>query len=108
MFTAEERITIDGRLAAFAGETMSEEEAEARGITANIAKRGQGGDAPKKTAKQVLVDEARELGIEIPKNATAEKIKELIELHSADASDGEDAGSGDGQGSDDGAKTAGE
>lgn len=108
MFTAEERITIDGRLAAFAGETMSDEEAEARGITAHIAERGKGDGAPKKTAKQALVDEARELGIEIPKNATADKIKELIELHNADAGADGESGTDEGQGSDNEAKTAGE
>ncbi len=83
MFTAQERITINGRLAAFEGETMPDEEAQARGITAYLEKRDKGGDAPKKTAKQALVDEASELGIDVPKNATAEKIKELIEQHNA-------------------------
>lgn len=102
MFQAKERITIDGRLAAFEGETMSDEEAEARGITAHLAKRSKGDAAPKKTEKQLLVEEAEELGVEVPKNATASKIKELIEQHKAalaasDTGDGDEAGAGDGK-----------
>lgn len=105
MFTSEERITINGRLAAFEGETMSDEEAEARGITAYLSKRGKDDDAPKKTAKQVLVDEARELGIDVPKNATADKIKELIELHNAATGGDDDSDAGDDQSSDDDTNT---
>lgn len=46
MFTSEKRVIRDGYLVAFAGETMSDEEAAARGLLTHEAE-----DKPKRKAK---------------------------------------------------------
>lgn len=100
MFVAKERITVNGRLAAFAGEAMTDEEAEARGITEHLAA---GEKAPKAKKKADYEAEAAELGIDLPKAATVDQIKRLIEERRATAdADGGDQAAGDGADGQDG------
>lgn len=78
MYTCPERVVRDGHLAAFAGETMTMDEAAARGLLAEAAEK-----TPDKT-KPELAAEAESLGIEVPPKATKAQIAELIAAHAAE------------------------
>lgn len=98
MFVAKERITINGRLAAFAGEAMTDEEAASRGISEQLGSEKKGPKEPAKK-KADYEAEAAELGIDLPKGATVDQIKRLIDKHRATAdtaggAEGHDGGEG--------------
>ena len=70
-----ERVERDGYLVAFEGEVMSMDEAVKRGLVTDEP------EEPKKQAKRRAdwIREAETLGIEVPKRATVEQIKALVE-----------------------------
>lgn len=87
-YTCEKRVERDGVLIAFAGEVMTIEEAEQRGLIGDDAGK------PARKSKADLVQEAEELGIELPKKATVDVIRGLIAEFEANAAPADD-GSGD-------------
>lgn len=90
-YTCPERVERDGRLVAFAGEVMTMDEAERRGLAS------EGRDAPdekqKKPSKDDLVARCKDLGIDVPAKATKADVEKLLAEHDAASDDG-------GQGSD--------
>lgn len=73
MFTADRRYIVGGRLAAFKGERMSEQEAARRGIRHAVACAVE--PAPDMTwTKARLVELCEERGIEVPPRATKAEI----------------------------------
>lgn len=69
------RVERDGYLVAFEGEVMTMDEAVKRGLVSDEPEEPKG----KKKLKEEWVAEAEALGIEVPKKATVEDIKALIE-----------------------------
>ncbi len=71
-FTSDKRVVRDGVLIAFKGQTMTEQEAEALGLTKN--ERAKETEAQKRSKKEVAA-EAKELGIKVPSKATIAEIE---------------------------------
>ena len=81
-YTCPERVERDGRLVAFAGEVMTMDEAERRGLAA------EGREAPekqKKPNKDDLVARCKDLGIDVPSKATKADVEKLLTEHDAAA-----------------------
>jgi len=74
-YICQKRVERDGYLVAFEGEVMSMDEAVKRGLVPDKP------EEPKKPEKRRAdwISEAEALGIEVPKRATIEQIKALIE-----------------------------
>lgn len=92
MYVSENRVERDGFLIAFAGEQMSEEDAEARGLIG--VTNGDSGEVAlgDMTVKQLCVV-AEECGIELPKKANKAEIVAAIETALAkDEKSGSDEG----------------
>lgn len=70
-----ERVERDGYLVAFEGEVMTMDEAVKRALVSDEPEEPKG----KKKLKDEWAAEAEALGIEVPKKATVEEIKALIE-----------------------------
>ncbi len=75
MFTCKERVVRDGRLVCFAGQVMSEEEAEALGLAGGPASPG---EAPKAPTISDLKAELDELGVAYDKRAKKGELEELL------------------------------
>ena len=73
-FICPERVERGGYLVAFEGEVMTMDEAVKRGLVSDKPEEPKG-----KKRKADWVAEAEALGIEVPKDATIEDIKGLIE-----------------------------
>lgn len=74
-YTCPERVERGGYLVAFEGEVMTMDEAVKRGLVCDKPENPKGGEK----RKADWVKEAEALGIEVPKKATVEQIKALIE-----------------------------
>lgn len=98
-FVSHKRVERDGVLVAFEGEEMTMEEAVKRGLTST--EEDKGGNGAKKS-KDDLIEEAKALGIDVPKKVTVAKLQELIAAAGTDeGSDIADNDSAtDGEGSD--------
>lgn len=77
MFTCPERVIRDGRLVCFAGQVMSEEEAEALGLTGAPAS-AEAPAAPKEPTAAEIKAELDELGVAYDKKAKKADLKELL------------------------------
>lgn len=75
MHVCKKRVIVDGRLAAFVGQLLTDEEAAGLGLLpgADEAKKGS-----KKPTKAELVAQAKDLGIKVPSGANVEEVKLLI------------------------------
>ena len=89
-YTCPKRVERNGRLVAFAGEVMTMDEAERRGLAAVEAPEKQ-----KKPNKDDLVARCKDLGIDVPAKATRADVEKLLAEHGA-------AGGAGGQNPDDG------
>ena len=77
-YTCPKRVERNGRLVAFAGEVMTMDEAERRGLAA------EGREAPekqKKPNKDDLVARCKDLGIDGPAKATRIDVEKLLAEH---------------------------
>lgn len=74
-FISDKRVVRDGVLIAFKGQAMTQQEAEALGLTAKKA--GEDSKSPKRGKKEAAA-EAEALGIKVPSRATIAEIDELI------------------------------
>lgn len=95
MFKADERITINGFLAAYEGEEMSEEEAQARGITDYLADKSEMDKSEKPKTVADLKSEAAALGLDVLSRAKKEDIQALIDAANEEKSDSENDESDD-------------
>lgn len=99
MYTSRKRVERDGWLIAFEGEVMSMDEAARRGLLdGEREEEGPKEGEAKKKGKKVKADwiaEAEALGVEVPKDATIDQIKALIE--SAPEAGGEPAAEAGGE-----------
>ncbi|MBQ3748774.1 MAG: hypothetical protein IJI68_00900 [Eggerthellaceae bacterium] len=77
MYTSPERVERGGWLVAFEGEVMTMDEAVKRGLVSREPEPEEPKGGEKRKAD--WVKEAEALGIEVPKKATVEQIKALIE-----------------------------
>lgn len=102
MFTCKERVIRDGRLVCFAGQIMSEEEAEALGL-ADAPASPESPSAPKETTAAAIKAELDELGVAYDKKAKKADLKELLAEAKAAAApecdQGDDGAVGDEPGS---------
>lgn len=108
MFTCKERVIRDGKLVCFAGQVMSEEEAEALGLTGAPAS-AEAPSAPKEPTAADIKAELDALGVAYDKKAKKADLKELLAEAKAtaapegdhgddDAADEDDPGSEEGAG----------
>lgn len=77
MFTCPERVIRDGKLVCFAGQVMSEEEAETLGLTGAPAST-EAPSAPKEPTAADIKAELDELGVAYDKKAKKADLKELL------------------------------
>lgn len=77
MFTCPERVIRDGKLVCFAGQVMSEEEAEALGLAAAPAST-EAPAAPKEPTAVEIKAELEALGVSYDKKAKKADLKELL------------------------------
>lgn len=75
MYICKKRVVKNGKLAAFEGQMLTEEEAISLGLVDNAKEQG---GAKKKPTKAELVEQALALGIKAPSNATVAAIEQLI------------------------------
>lgn len=108
MFTCPERVIRDGKLVCFAGQVMSEEEAETLGLTGAPAS-AEAPAAPKEPTAADIKAELDALGVAYDKKAKKADLKELLAEAKAtaapegdhgddDAADDDDPGSEEGAG----------
>lgn len=77
MFTCPERVIRDGKLVCFAGQVMSEEEAEALGLAGAPAS-PEAPAAPKEQTAAEIKAELEALGVSYDKKAKKADLKELL------------------------------
>lgn len=77
MFTCKERVIRDGKLVCFAGQIMSEEEAEALGLSGAPASAEAPAEPKEPTAAEIKA-ELDELGVAYDKKAKKADLKELL------------------------------
>lgn len=77
MFTCPERVIRDGKLVCFAGQVMSEEEAEALGLAGAPAS-PEAPAAPKEPTAAEIKAELEALGVSYDKKAKKADLKELL------------------------------
>lgn len=112
MFTCPERVIRDGKLVCFAGQVMSEEEAETLGLTGAPAS-AEATSAPKEPTAADIKAELDALGVAYDKKAKKADLKELLaEAKATAAPEGDhgddDAADDDEPGSEEGAGDGGD
>lgn len=112
MFTCPERVIRDGKLVCFAGQVMSEEEAETLGLTGAPAST-EAPSAPKEPTAADIKAELDALGVAYDKKAKKADLKELLaEAKATAAQEGDhgddDAADDDEPGSEEGAGDGGD
>lgn len=112
MFTCPERVIRDGKLVCFAGQVMSEEEAETLGLTGAPAST-EAPSAPKEPTAADIKAELDALGVAYDKKAKKADLKELLaEAKATAAAEGDhgddDAADDDEPGSEEGAGDGGD
>lgn len=112
MFTCPERVIRDGKLVCFAGQVMSEEEAETLGLTGAPAST-EATSAPKEPTAADIKAELDALGVAYDKKAKKADLKELLaETKATAAPEGDhgddDAADDDEPGSEEGAGDGGD
>ena len=77
-YTSAERVERHGRLVAFAGETMTMDEAAKRGLLIEMEQGEDGTARAKAQTKADLVELCKALRIDVPAKATKAEIEELL------------------------------